>query len=98
MGGKPRPASRATMTRLTDKLDRLRALDPTLQIHGASEHRCVVGPVVDAAVLAAFERKERVRLPAGYRLFLRCVQRAGDDAWARELSARCRAALAAARE
>ncbi len=63
--------SRHPVSRLVLELARVRALDPRYQVFGASEHRYELGAPLSAASLAAFEERERVRLPASYRAFLR---------------------------
>lgn len=48
----------------------LRTADPDLHVFGAMGHRYEFRPPIAGRVLAEFERKHRVRLPADYRTFL----------------------------
>jgi hypothetical protein len=52
------------------KLSTLRSRDPSFRDFGADYHRYELNAVVPATVIAGFEEKYRVELPADYRDFL----------------------------
>jgi len=50
-------------------LQRLKALDPQFRLFGANAHRYQPGPPLGETVVAEFEGKHGIHLPAGYRQF-----------------------------
>ena len=65
------------LTRLRDKLARLRELDSACALFGASAHGYRLGPVLEEAELVAFETRLGVNLPTEYRQFLKHVGHGG---------------------
>lgn len=57
--------------RIRGKLERLRLADPGLNTFGAIGHRYRFRPPLEERELLEFERRQEIRLPEGYRAFLR---------------------------
>ena len=65
------------LTRIEDKLARLRRSDRRLKLFGASAHGYRLNPKLRDGTIAEFEGKHRIHLPHDYRCFIRFLGNGG---------------------